>query len=95
MVRSISTTPLVQPAATTPGDDFEFRDQRRGAIRIDADVDGLLAGAQRVAGDGEAAQGNLDVLPFQALEEIRRRVQLDPDADRFRRDFGKILRRRR
>ena len=29
MVRSISTMPLVQPAATTPGDDFELCDQRR------------------------------------------------------------------
>ena len=33
---------------------LELRDQGGGALRIDADVDGLLAGAQRVAGDGQA-----------------------------------------
>ena len=94
IVRSISTTPLVQPAATTPGADLGFRNQGSGALRIDIDVDGLLAGAQRIAGDAEAAEGNLEILSLQALEEIQRRVELDPDADRFRRDFGKILRRR-
>ena len=39
------------------------------------------------------AQGHLDVLSLQAFQEIRRRVQLDPHPDRFRRHFGKILRR--
>ena len=78
MVRSMSTTPLVQPAATTPGNDFDLRDQGGGAIRIDVDIDRLLAGAQRVAGDGEAAQGNLDILPLQTLKEIEPRRRASP-----------------
>jgi len=35
--------PLVQPAETTPGNESELRNQRRGAIRIDIDVDRLFA----------------------------------------------------
>ena len=33
-------------------------------------------------------------MPFQPFEEIQRGVELEPYADRFRRDFGKILWRR-
>jgi hypothetical protein len=40
----MSTTPLVQ---------------RGGAIRIYIHADSLLAGAQRIAGDGETAEANL------------------------------------
>ena len=37
---------------------------------------------------------DLDGLALQAFEEIERGVELDPHAERFRRNLGKILRRR-
>ena len=71
--------PLVQPAGDHAGRRFRFRDQRGGAIRIDGDVDGLLAGAQRVAGRrSRLRKRDLDVLALQALQEVERRIELDP-----------------
>ncbi len=72
----MSTMPLVQPAATTPGCALNFAIS--AALRSgSADRgDGLFAGAHRVAGDNEAAQGNLEFLPLQAFQKIQRRVQL-------------------
>jgi len=67
MVRSISTLPLVQPAATTPDGPTWPGDQGGGAFGIDVRLMVCSPARSASAGNGEARQPNLDGLALQAL----------------------------
>jgi hypothetical protein len=84
MVRSISKLPLVHPAATTPGIDLAFA--------ISAAARSGSAVRLKVCSPARSASQEIERLDSPTSTAG---VELDPHAERLRRNLGKILRRRR